>query len=198
MRIKSVQVTLMLLFGVLSPVVLAQDKPVQQDQANAEVQTTPIKVQVVFTEFEGDKKVKSLPYSIYMNAADANEFKPASWVKLRIGSRVPLYAGKDEMQYIDVGTNIDARAAYNHEGNVLLQITLERSWVEGEVAFPLAKSDIPLPDSSSGHFQEPIIRAFKSELEMKLRKGQIVESTVATDPISGRVDEVEVSFALVK
>jgi hypothetical protein len=33
---------------------------------------------------------------------------------------------------------------------------------------------------------------------MKLRDGQPVESTVATDPISGKVVKVEISFTVVK
>src|SRR6266446_10242137 len=101
-----------LLFGVLSPFCSAQDKPKADDSQRAEVRTTPVKVQIVFTEFEGDKKVKSLPYTLYINALDAPELKPG-WVKLRVGSRVPIYTGgtKENMTYLDVGTNIDARSA---------------------------------------------------------------------------------------
>jgi hypothetical protein len=197
MRIGSVQLTSLLLLAILSPVVLAQDKPKTDDRTKVEVQTTPIKVQIVFTEFEGDKKIKSLPYVMYMNAPDSSELK-AGWVKFRIGSRLPIYVGKNEMQYMDVGTNVDARSAYTGDGHVLLQMTLERSWVEGEVSVPVTKSDSSPSDLSGGHFQEPIVRGFKSELDLKLREGQPVESNMATDPISGRVLKVEISFAVVK
>ena len=198
MRNSAFQVATILLLSMLSPIVLAQDKSKAGDKAGAEVQSTPIKVQILFAEFEGDKKVKSLPYSMYMNAPDSNEFKLGGWVKFRIGTRLPIYVGKNEMQYMDVGTNVDARSAYNNDGHVLLQIILERSWVEGEVSVPVTKSDTSLPDSSGGHFQEPIIRAFKSELDLKLREGQTVESTMATDPISGKVVKVEISFNVLK
>jgi hypothetical protein len=197
MRIGSVQLTSFLLLGILSPVVLAQDKPKTDDRTRVEVQTTPIKVQIIFTEFEGDKKIKSLPYVMYMNAPDSSELK-AGWVKFRIGSRLPIYVGKNEMQYMDVGTNVDARSAYTGDGHVLLQMTLERSWVEGEVSVPVTKSDSSPSDLSGGHFQEPIVRGFKSELDLKLREGQPVESNMATDPISGRVLKVEISFAVLK
>jgi hypothetical protein len=197
MRTGSVQTALLLLLGILSPIVLAQDKPKTDDKTRVEVQTTPIKVQIVFTEFEGDKKIKSLPYVMYMNAPDSSELR-AGWVKFRIGSRLPIYVGKNEMQYMDVGTNVDARSAYTGDGHVLLQMTLERSWVEGEVSVPMTKSDNSPSDPSAGHFQEPIVRGFKSELDLKLREGQPVESNMATDPISGRVLKVEISFAVVK
>ena len=197
MRTASVQMASLLLLGVLSPIVLAQDKPKTDDKTRVEVQTTPIKVQIVFTEFEGDKKIKSLPYVMYMNAPDSSELR-AGWVKFRIGSRLPIYVGKNEMQYMDVGTNVDARSAYTGDGHVLLQMTLERSWVEGEVSVPMTKSDNSPSDPSAGHFQEPIVRGFKSELDLKLREGQPVESNMATDPISGKVLKVEISFAVVK
>ncbi len=197
MRTGSVPIASLLLLGILSPTVLAQDKPKTDDKTKVEVQTTPIKVQIVFTEFEADKKIKSLPYVMYMNAPNSSELR-AGWVKFRIGSRLPVYVGKNEMQYMDVGTNVDARSAYTGDGHVLLQMTLERSWVEGEVSVPMMRSDSSPSDPSGGHFQEPIVRGFKSELDLKLREGQPVESNMATDPISGKVLKVEISFAVVK
>src|SRR5260370_40073390 len=99
-----------LLFGILSPFCSAQDKPKAEDSQRAEVRTTPVKVQIVFTEFEGDKKVKSLPYILYINAPDAPDWKSSSsFVKLRVGSRVPIYTGGNTggMTYLHVGTSID-------------------------------------------------------------------------------------------
>jgi hypothetical protein len=191
-----------LLFGVLSPFCSGQDKPKADDAQKTEARTTPVKVQIVFTEFEGDKKSKSLPYTLYINAPDAPEWKSggSSFVKLRVGSRVPVYTGGNmgNMTYLDVGTNIDARAAYPGESRLLLYLNVERSWVEGGVSVPVAKSDGSAAETFSGHFQEPIIRAFKSEFDLKLREGQPVESTMATDPLSGKVLKVVVSFTTVK
>jgi hypothetical protein len=197
MRIRSAQVVSLLLLGMLSPIVLAQDKPKSDDKAKAEVQSTSIKLQIVFAEFDGDKKVKSLPYVMYVNAPNAADLKPG-WDKLRIGSRIPVYTGNNQMQYQDVGTNIDARSAYANDGHLLLQLDLERSWVEGDVSVPITKTDAASSDTASGHFREPIIRSFRSELYLKVREGQPVESTVATDPISGKMVKVEISFTIVK
>jgi hypothetical protein len=200
---RSIVSLMMLLFGVLSPFCSAQDKPRAEDTQKAEVRTTPVKVQIVFTEFEGDKKVKSLPYTLYINATDAPEWKAgasSSWVKLRVGSRVPVYTGGStgNMTYLDVGTNIDARSAYTGGGHLSLYLNLERSWVEGNVSVPVAKSDGSTSETSNGHFRQPIIPNFRSELDLRLREGQPVESTMATDPISGKVFKVDVSFTIVK
>jgi hypothetical protein len=199
-KMKKVMFSLMaLLFGVLSPFCSAQDKPKAEDSQKAEMRTTPVKVQVVFTEFEGDKKVKSLPYILYVNAPDVPDMKPG-WVKLRVGSRVPIYTGGNtgSMTYLDVGTNIDARSARFSDGRLLLQMKIERSWVEGGASVPLAKSDGSASETSSGHFQEPIIGQFVSELDLKLREGQSVESTMATDPLNGKVLKIDISFTIVK
>jgi hypothetical protein len=197
---KAVISLVVLLFGMLPPFCSAQDKPKAEDHPKAEVHTTPVKVQIVFSEFEGDKKVKSLPYALYINAPDALDWKSSSFVKLRVGSRVPIYRGgtSENMTYLDVGTNIDGRSAYTGEGRLLLYMKIERSWVEGGVSVPVAKSDGSAAETFSGHFQEPIIRAFQSEFDLKLREGQPVESTMATDPISGKVLKVDISFTIVK
>lgn len=190
--------SLIMLSGVLATAALAQEKS-KSDEKRPEIQTTPVKIQIVVTEYEGDKKAKSLPYVLYANAPNLPEIKGGMGnSRLRIGSRVPVYAGKNEMQYLDLGTNIDASTAYPTEGQLLLKLNLERSWAEGDVPVPITRLDGAGGDSASGHFPEPLIRNFRSDLDLKLHEGQTVESLVATDPISGRVAKVEVSFVTVK
>jgi hypothetical protein len=198
MKLGLTNVASLLLLGMLSPTGHAQDKPKQEDKPKAEALTTPVKVSVVFTEYEGDKKTKSLPYTVYVNAPDASELKP-QWVKMRVGSRMPVYTGGDKVTftYLDVGTNIDARAAHLPEGHFLLNLNLERSWAEGYTLLPMQRPPEQM-DPHAGSFQEPIIRNFRSELDLKLREGQVMESTMATDPISGKVMKVEVSLSVVK
>ena len=200
MKTTTIHVASLLLLGMLSPLGRAQDKPKAEERPKSEAQSTPAKALIVFTEYDGDKKVKSLPYTLYINAPDAPELKPGTWARLRIGSRVPVYTGgtTGNMTYIDVGTNIDARAAHTGNNHFLLYLNLERSWVEGDVSVPVAKSDGSASETSASHFREPIIRQFKTELDLKVREGQVVESTMATDPLSGRVLKVEVSVSVVK
>lgn len=202
MRLNPIRVALVLLLGLLSPACQAQDKPKTEDKPKAETQTTPVRVTVVFTEYEGDKKTKSLPYSVYINAPDAPEVR-VPWVKMRVGSRVPVYTGGEKgsitFSYVDVGTNIDALAAHTPEGHFLVRLRLERTWVEGDVFIPVQKPpEATVPDPHAGSFREPIVRQFTSELDLKLREGQTLESIMATDPINGKVMKAEVSLATVK
>ena len=100
----------------------AQEKPKADDKAPVTVHPTPLKVQIVFTEFEGDKKVKSLPYNLVV-VADGRP--PNS--KLRMGSRVPVYTGKENgMQYYiveqeryDNTTEMDCAKAYDGDVDAL-------------------------------------------------------------------------------
>jgi len=61
---------------------------------------------------------------------------------------------------------------------------------------------VPLDEGSaqqpSGQFPEPIIRQFKSDLTLIQRDGQTVESTFATDPLTGKVFKVSVTLSLLK
>jgi hypothetical protein len=51
-----------------------------------------------------------------------------------MGSRVPVYTGKENgMQYLDVGSNIDCQAYHRRDGRFALRLSLDRSWVEGDV-----------------------------------------------------------------
>lgn len=172
--------------------VSAQEKPKSDDAApeTRPTETTPLKVSVTFTEFEGDKKVKSLPYTMIVIADGQN---PKSVVKM--GSRVPVYVGKEQWQYLDVGSNIDCQASRTKDNKFDLRLSLERTWVEGSVAIP---ADFGAATQPPGQFPEPIVRQFRSELSLTLRDGQSVESSFATDPLSGKVFRVEVSLNVLK
>jgi hypothetical protein len=180
------------LLAVATPRLVAQDKPKSEPTAEASTaDPTPIKVAVTFTEFEGDKKVKSLPYTMVM---DADGKPPKSVVK--VGNRIPVYVGKDYgMQYLDIGTSIDCQASRAIDNRFEIRLTLERSWVEGDV--PVAV-DPGASSQSTRQFPEPIVRQFKSELTLTLHDGQTIESSFATDPLSGKVLKVEVSLNVMK
>ena len=193
MRTAAIAVLLAAAWAMGAPWVLAQEKPKGEEVATEahQTETTPLKVSIIFTEFEGDKKVKSLPYTTIVIADGRN---PKSVVK--VGSRVPVYTGKEYgMQYFDVGSNIDCQASRIKDNKFDLRLSLDRSWVEGNVAVSV---DPGTASQTPGQFPEPIVRQFRSELSLTLRDGQTIESSFATDPLSGKVFRVEVSLNVVK
>ena len=170
-----------------------EDKPKAETHSE---KVTPLKVQLVWTEFDGDKKVKSLPYVFSVNAGSNRDYQ---FAKLRVGTKVPAHTGKDgEVQYIDVGTNIDCRAVQTEAGSFRLELVVERSWVESEVVITSPKGAGDDKSGAPAAFKEPIIRQFKTEVGVVLRDGQSTESTVVTDPVSGRVSKIEVSLSVLK
>lgn len=175
------------------PKVLAQDKPKTSEQNSEDIRFSraSLRVQVVFTEYEGDKKLKSLPYSFLVTTHTRDGWPEA---KIRVGSRVPVYTGGEHgsVTYMDVGTNIDCRAEAVAEGQYRVYLNLERSWVEGDVLVAVEKANPPQA------FHEPVVRQYRTELSPVLKDGQSVETSLATDPLSGKVVKLEVSISPVK
>jgi len=193
MRIVRVLLAMLIAFGGNSALLSAQE----QAKSEARAAGTTLKVQVTIAENEGEKKIVSLPYIYFLRAADASPSSP--WTKLRMGSRIPVYNGKEGgMQYLDVGTNIDSRALASDDGRFDVTLNLERSWVEGDVLVPMQKPPAQPPDSHAGQFREPVIRQFKTELTLTMRDGQTMQSTLATDPLSGKVLSITLTINAVK
>jgi len=160
-----------------------------------------LKVQVTFTESEGEKKLANLPYTFFIRVGEQGQI-PAPWTKVRVGSRVPVATSNDkgtaQFQYIDVGTNIDARGYLAEEGRFDIYLDLERSWVEGAVPVQAEKAMNSPNDPDTGHFKEPIIRQFRTELTLNMRDGQSIQNTQAADPISGRIITTTVAINVAK
>jgi hypothetical protein len=164
-----------------------------QDNAKTEAKKLPVmlKIKVTFSEGEGEKKTANLPYTFYLRTG-------AGVTKVRTGSRVPAHVRKDEIQYIDVGTNIDALATTSDGGGFDISVHLERSWVEGEADVSLEANPDGAADVRATRSKEPIIRQFKTELNLTLHDGETIETTQAADPLNGKILTISVSLNVAK
>jgi hypothetical protein len=181
----------LLLFA--APAAKAQDKPATEA-------TTPVsaKLQVVLTEYDGTKKISSLPYTIPFVLMD--KFSSSS---LRVGVRVPVNtsskAGDSSLTYIDVGTNIDCRTNRVADGRFNVDLKIDRSSLY--VAFKDKDGTVQGKEWTSGERPPdyaPMIRQFRGDVGLLLRDGQESETTVATDPLTGRVLKVEAVLNVLK
>jgi hypothetical protein len=150
----------------------------------------PLKVTVVFTEYDGEKKLSSLPYALFLKADDNSHFVG----RVRMGVRVPIWTGGKEsaIQYQDVGSNLDCYAQAAEGSKYLLDLSLERSSIypnSGE--HPAAAK----PDEQS---HQPLVRQFRANLALQLRDGQTTQNTIATDPLNGHIVKVEVTLNVLK
>ena|ERR1051326_8805545 len=171
-----------------------REEKVREEKADAKREITSLRLQVVITEYEGEKRISSLPYVFIINSETPFKRRVGA---LRMGLRVPVATSAGEakqFQYMDVGTNMDAWAEKVEDGRFLLAMTVERSSAyspsAGHTAGNLGGNEV----STS----QPVIQQFKAQLDLLMRDGQTVQSTVATDPVSGRVTKVEVTASVMK
>ena len=181
----------------------AQDKPATPPPAaKAPTVVTPLKVQVVISRYQGEKKISSLPYTLSVNG-DSNA--PRAAANLRMGASVPLMmvaapVGDGQkmpmppagpIQYKDVGTNIDCRVSSLDDGRFRLEITIDDSSVYPEDR--AASADARLATSGS-----PSFRSFRATDSMVLKDGGTSQFTTATDKVNGEVVKVDVTLTVVK
>ena len=165
----------------------AQDKP--------RPVMVPLKVTIVLSRYQGEKKISSLPYTLFVNANDTE------FTRLRMGTQVPvpttvISTGKDSTSvpiqsynYKDVGTNIDCRAVSDADAFRLL-ITV----ADSAVYFP-DKTEAMVASVSTG---APAFRSFNSTVNLTLRDGQTVQYTSVADPVSGQTIKLDATLNVVK
>jgi hypothetical protein len=177
----------------VAPAVKAQDKPATETPAPVSA-----KLQVVLTEYDGTKKISSLPYTIPFVLMD--KFSSSS---LRVGVRVPVNTssktGESNLTYVDVGTNIDCRTNRVADGRFNVDLKIDRSSLY--VAFRDKDGTVQGKEWAAGERPPdyaPMIQQFRGEVGLLLRDGQESETTVATDPLTGRVLKIEAVLNVLK
>jgi hypothetical protein len=161
----------------------------------APVPDVPLKVQILLTEFDGTKKVASLPYTIYTLASSRPNQHNAH---LRFGVKVPIAmsaVGSSQFTYQDVGTNIDCSAQEFDDGQYNLDFTVERTSVsmrgaDGEESEWKPGNENPGP--------QPLLRSFRDNFTLVMRDGHTMEGTSAVDPVTGHILKVEVTLNVLK
>jgi len=165
-------------------------KPSDAKLADTSKNIVPLKVTVVFTEYDGEKKLSSLPYTLFLKADENSHFVG----RVRMGVRVPIWIGGKEsaIQHQDVGSNLDCFAQTAEDGKYLLDLSLERSSI-----YPNS-SEYPAASKSDEQPRQPLLRQFRANLALMLRDGQTTQNTIATDPLNGHIVKVEVTLNVVK
>ena len=189
--------TLMLVFALAFTVVArAQEKPAAPPAAKpSATPATPLKLVVVISRYQGEKKVSSLPYTLSVNAPGAPQSNHAN---LRMGAKIPVMTmampvldGKQmaggPVQYQDVGTNIDCDATTLEDGRYRLSLSVEDTSI-----YPDAVADKGVVPGN------PSFRSFRATDSMVLKDGGTAQFTTATDKVSGEIVKVDVTLTVVK
>lgn len=144
---------------------------------------TPLKVQVVISRYEGDKKVSSLPYTLSVTANGER-------VRLRMGSQIPVPSSTpstlpnqgpvQSFSFVTVGTSIDSMATTTDDGRYRVEVSIEDTSIQERVP------TLPVPT----------LRTFSIGNTMTLRDGQTAQFTSAADKTTGEVVKVDVTLTV--
>ena len=187
----------MVLSCLIGAALQAQEPAAAPRSKEAAARQVALKVQIVVSRLQGDKKVRSTPYTLAVIANDNDK------TSIRMGADVPIpqtvlgrgaeganSAPQVSYTYRTIGTNIDCSAVSREEGLFKLDIGIEDSSVfmaEKETA-----------SSTNAMPVAPTLRSFRSTFNLLLRDGQTAQHTAATDPVSGEVMRVDVTLTVIK
>jgi hypothetical protein len=113
------------------------------------VSASTYKLDYVFSELQDNRRVNARSYTVLLRVTEK--------VVLKIGSRVPIVTGNskdngNQIQYLDVGANIDCRVKQEFDSGIELMTSAETTTLVAE----------PVGGNQPG---DPVIRGMKYELD---------------------------------
>jgi hypothetical protein len=179
--------------ALVSASVLAQDKPAERVKRPG----TPLRVQIVISRYQVEKKVSSLPYTLLVTADEKPTAGPTGHggTVVRFGLMMPLQTMANNaptVAYRDVGTTLDCSAETQDDGRFKVSLQVEQLAAFGS---DFQRKAIA---GTSALASVPLLSMFKSSNVMVLRDGQTVPWVAATDPTNGETLKIDVSLSVIK
>lgn len=157
----------------------------------------PLRLQIVISRFQGEKRVSSMPYELSLRSGAGN-------ATLALGARIPVpntaFPVKDPADptnaagpfttysYENVGININCNATALENGGFDLFIEVNESSAVTDVS--------ELKAITGGN--RPVFRSYQSENRLFMRDGETSQFTAATDRVTGEIVRVEVKLMVLK
>lgn len=180
------RVGMLAILSCLSTLMVAQqeekrdERPQQsmRDEATSHKPLTAYRLDFVLSELADGKKVNSRSYSVLAQTDGRMN-------KLRSGARYPVSTQNEQkitqIQYLDIGVNIDCRLE-EQDGVVSLYATIDSS-----------SASWPSPDTAHTPAGQPVIIQMRSEVRSPLRPGTSTVISSMDDPASKRRFQVDVT-----
>ena len=167
----------------------------------------PLKIDVVISRLQGDKKTGSLPFTVFVNANSHN------YVSLRLGVDVPVgttaqTTGNERtsgpetsrsttttssvashVDYRNVGTSIHCGATQLPDGRFSLDLRIQDSSIFTSDSDPKAQLKVADPMA---------FRTFTFSNNLPMRDGQTMLWATGADKVTGETLKVDVTLAVVK
>jgi hypothetical protein len=174
----------------------------------------PAKVDVVIERYQADKKISSMPFSLWVTGGSSE--RQGSSGSLRIGVDVPIGSttqtrgsnapGSTQSdtttvpQYRNIGTSIDCYLTMTDDGKYVLRVTLNDTSIfdpagprqAALVSRGLAAPATRTPDTTAA------FRTLQFNNTLQMHDGQTAEFASATDKITGEVVKTQVTLTIAK
>jgi hypothetical protein len=168
----------------MSPVVFAQSQQTpatsSQTPPKVEKQVIPLKVQVTLSRYDGEKKISSLPFTLWVDANDG------SVTSLNLASSVPVTDTAGNIQGRNLGTQMTCSATSLDESRFKLSITISDS------------SLTPGRDKTDRAGSMPIQQSIQLNNYLIVREGQVAQVVAATDKVTGEVTKIDITVSVLK
>ena len=152
-----------------------------------------LKFDIVLTRSSGEKKLASIPYTMYVTARGGNgRGYLRMGVDVPTGSRTSTTSQQGEtttrFDYRNVGTNIDLNITQLADGRYEVQIQLSDSSIHSADQ-----------DSRTVPRSDPMaFRSFSSTSSLLMREGQPAQFVVGTDKVTGETLRADVTMTVLK
>jgi hypothetical protein len=158
--------------------------------------TATLRVLLVLSRFQGERKLASLPYTLLVTA-NGNKARmrmgvetPVPVTQLTPSESGSVTARTTSYQYKNVGTNLDCGARDLGDGRYQLMLGVENSsTLAGSENRAAVGGDLATV---------PFFRKFETTLDPVLRDGQSVQAVASTDPVTGEVVKIDVTMNVVR
>ena len=182
--------TLLLAAGIL----IAQEskdtlpEPAEEAKEWAKAPRAPIRLQVVISRHQGEKKVSSRTYTIH-------QFAEQGGTSLRLGAQVPFQASSPQgptVAFKDVGVKVSCNSPIRHKPDGRFHAVVQ---VEDSSALPLDAGPGP---KASGPAAGPVVQTLNVLSQVVLRDGESAPLAAGIDPVTGDTVKVDVTLNVTK
>ena len=159
-------------------VVMAFSSMATAQQVQAE--KIPLKIQIVFSRYEGDRKTSSLPYAALVTANGDR-------INLQANANVPYTSSTGVISYTNIGTTIDCTVTTD-SGRFKVALSLHDN---SPIVLKATPANAKLPDAAAyGNFN------YTGSITMK--EGETKQIISSSDRTTGEVVKVDVTLTLDK
>jgi hypothetical protein len=157
----------------------------------------PLRVTVVISRYQGDKRTSNLPYTLVVNTGDSTHVQVSTQVpvptSVTSAGGQPNGTAPISFTYQSVGTSVNCGASTQSDGSYRLDLSVSDSQVSADTQGARATTVPGRPDVPA-----PSIQQFSTVLRVNLRDGQTLQFTSAVDKTTGEVVKVDVTLAVIK